>query len=105
LRKSKNPLGLLREQVTVEVGQNDDIINVSAELEDPDDAAQVVSAIVNAYIEKYVAEQETDLSEVLHILREEKVRRDAALNDVRNRIDAFRKEHVSLAVQVNDGNV
>ncbi len=96
---------LLREQLRVAVGQHDDIINISVELENKDDAALVVNAIVDAYIAQYIEDKKTDFAQVLKILSEEKIRRDDELKHICQRIEAFRKEHSSLAVQVNDNNV
>ncbi len=105
IRHAENPLGLLRKNLAVEVGQNDDIINISIELEDANDAAQVVNAVVDAYITEYAEQRRTDLVEVLDILRNEKIRRDEERDQTRQRLDDFRRQHAALGVQINDDNV
>lgn len=105
IRESENPLGLLRQYVSVSVGQNDDIINISAELTNPTDAAQVVNSIVDSYISKYAEDRRSDVVDILNILRNEKVRRDQEYKDCLKRLEEFRRQHSSLYVQVGEGNV
>lgn len=105
IRETENPLGLLRKQVQVGVGSNNDIITISAELEDPQDAAAIVNAIVDAYVTEYAEDQRTDLVGLLDILREEKIRRDGELEAAQKSLDDFRRQHIALAVQVNNDNV
>src|SRR5690606_15395220 len=82
---------LLLEKLEVTVGQHDDIINVSVELEDKDHAAQVVNAIVDAYIAQYIEDKRTDFAQVLKILSDEKIRRDDDRKQVARRIVDFRR--------------
>ncbi len=105
IREADNPVGLLRQVVQVSIGQDNDIITISAELSDANDAAQVVNAVVDSYITKYSEDRRTDVVDVLNILRNEKIRRDDELAAARQRLDDFRRENVALSVQTSDGNV
>ena len=105
IRQAENPLGLLRKRLQVAVGESDDIINIALELEDPEDAATVVNAIVDAYISEYVETRRTDVAEVIDILRSEKDRRDDELAEARKRLDDFRRQHLALGVQTGHDNV
>jgi capsular exopolysaccharide synthesis family protein len=100
-----NPVGLLKENLTVTVGTKDDIINVWIELPNAQDAAQIVNSVVDAYITKYAENRRTSTVEVLNILRSEKQRRDAELEERRKALADFRKQHTALAIQVDKENV
>lgn len=104
-RDVENRIGFLRKQINVSVGSNDDIINIWAELPNADDAAQLVNSVVSAYRDKYIERNRQNAVEVLTILRNEKQRRDAELQERRQALVEFRKQHPELAVQVADDNV
>ncbi|MEN1680497.1 MAG: polysaccharide biosynthesis tyrosine autokinase [Planctomycetota bacterium] len=100
----ENRVGFVRECLFAGVGEFDDIINVSVELPDPEDASRIANAVVNAYIEKYAERRSTTIADVLEILRDEKKRRDAELDERRKKLEQFRAEHVALAVQMSGDN-
>lgn len=100
-----NRVAFLRDNINVGVGSQDDIINVSAELPNAADAAQLVNSIVDAYVSKYAEQRKTNTVEVLTILRNEKHKRDAELAECRKALDDFRQQHMELAVQLEQGNV
>ncbi|QDS96944.1 polysaccharide biosynthesis tyrosine autokinase [Adhaeretor mobilis] len=104
-RSTDNPIGLLKKNLSVQVGKNDDIINVMIELPSAEDAAQIVNSVVDAYISKYAEERRTDTVEVLNILRNEKQRRDAELEQRIEALEKFRGQNAALAVQVGEENV
>lgn len=104
-RDVDNRVGLLKECIIVTVGTKDEIINVLAELPDAKDAAQLVNAVVDAYITKYADQRRTNTVEVLNILRGEKQRRDAELEVRRQELAEFRKQNTALAIQVDNENV
>ena len=105
LRGVDNRIVFLKENINVTVGSKDDIINVWAELPDAKEAAQLVNATVDAYITKYAENRRTNTVEVLNILRNEKQRRDAELEERRQALADFRKQHTALAVQIDRENV
>jgi succinoglycan biosynthesis transport protein ExoP len=102
-RNTDNPLGLLRQELDVTVGERDDIINIAIELENPTDAAQIVNSVVDAYITKYAEERRSDVVDVVNILRSEKQRSDEDLEERRQALEEFRRDHVTLAVQSKEG--
>jgi polysaccharide biosynthesis transport protein len=101
----ENRVGYLKRNLRVTVGNQDDIINVVAELPEAGDAAQLVNSIVDAYISKYAERKRTNTVEVLNILRNEKDRRNSELEERRKALDDFRQQHAALAVQVDKENV
>lgn len=104
-RGADNPVALLQKEIKVRVGNQDDIINVSAELANAEDARQIVNAVVDAYVTRYGEKRTSDTVEILKILRGEKERRDAELEERRRALDDFRKKNTALAVQVNNESV
>ncbi len=104
-RTAESSVGLLKKQLAVQVGQNDDIINVSIELPVAADAAQIVNSVVDAYVSKYAADRRSGTAEVLDILRKEKQRREAELEQRQTVLEEFRRQNPSLAVQVGRENV
>jgi len=104
-RDVDNRVGYLKKNVRVIVGGQDEIINVSAELPDPKDAAQIVNAVVDAYVTNYAEKRKSDTVDVLTILRNEKQRQDEDLEEKRNALAKFRKENPSFAVQVGNESV
>jgi succinoglycan biosynthesis transport protein ExoP len=73
---SGDPIAYLREHLTVVVGKKDEIVTVSLDAPDPDEAAQIVNTVVGAYMKsrqeakrQNVAELQTGLNTVLESLR------------------------------------
>jgi polysaccharide biosynthesis transport protein len=104
-REVDNRVGFLKKNLSVTVGTKDDIINVSIALPNALDAAQIVNSVVDAYITRYAENRRTSSVEVLNILRTEKQRRDAELEERRQALVDFRKKHTALAIQVDEENV
>ena len=103
--RADNPVGFLFKALQIEVGQNDDIINVALELPSAEEAAQIVNAVVDAYISEYAEKRRKDTVEVLNILRSEKQDRDAELAEQLQKLEVFRNQNAALAVQVGEENV
>jgi capsular exopolysaccharide synthesis family protein len=104
-REVDNRVGLLKEKLSVTVGTKDDIINVWIQLPNGQDAAHIVNSVVDAYISRYAENRRTSTVEVLNILRNEKQLRDAELEQRRQALVDFRKQHTALAIQVDKENV
>jgi capsular exopolysaccharide synthesis family protein len=101
----ENRVGAMRECLRVNVGIQDEIINVSAELPDPEDASNVVNAVVAAYVTKYAEDRRSNTKEVLDVLTMEYQERDKELRACRKALDDFRRMHPSLAVKVDNESV
>ena len=104
-QNADNPIGLLKKQLEVQVGQNNDIIYVRIELPIAEDAAQIVNSVVEAYSSQYDENRRDSTVEVLTILRNEKQRRDAELERRLQELEKFRSQNAALAVQVGQENV
>jgi succinoglycan biosynthesis transport protein ExoP len=69
----------LRKILDVEIGIKDDIIAVSCESNYREEAAQIVNAVVEAYVNYQTSQKKGTVSEVLKILQKEKIERDKEL--------------------------
>ncbi len=98
-----NPVAYLRRHLDVSVGRNDDIISVSLNSPDRIEAAELVNAVVDKYIEDHEANKRTSAAELLLSLRE---RLNEARKQEQERLDAltdFRKENILLATESDQG--
>lgn len=69
----------LKKIIDVKIGIKDDIIAVSCESSYREEAAQVVNAVVESYINYQASQKKSTVSEVLRILQKEKIERDKEL--------------------------
>ena len=95
----------LKKQMEVAVGKKDDIINVSLELPEAREAAQIVNAVVDAYVTKYAEKKRSTTVEVLKILQKEKLKRDGELDERRMALQRFREKHADLTIEDEKGNL
>lgn len=100
-----NPVAFLRKHLEVSVGTNDEIINIWIELPNAKDAAQLVNSVVEKYTKQYSENRKESATELLGVLRKEKVAHETELKRQRQELDEFRKQHPELAVQVAQDNV
>lgn len=100
-----NPVAFLKHGLTTQVGKTDDIINVALESPYPEDAAQIVNAVVDAYVTYQARQKRSTAAEVLRILQKEKAKRDAELTDKLKAIVEFKKINGLFASEREGGNV
>jgi capsular exopolysaccharide synthesis family protein len=100
-----NPAVFLKKSLVVTVGKTDNIITVALELADPQEATLVLNAVVEAYVSKYVEQKRSTTVEVVKILKKEKEKRDAELEQHRKAVEEFRKENPSLSIGDERGSL
>jgi len=100
-----NRAAFLRSSLNVEVGKKDDIISVSLQLPYPEEAAQLVNSVVDAYVTKYAEEKRSTTVEVLKILRAEKEKYDKELEKRGNALQAFQEKNADLTIEDEGTNV
>ncbi|MEI8374923.1 MAG: polysaccharide biosynthesis tyrosine autokinase [Planctomycetota bacterium] len=93
-----NPAMWLKKNLNIVVGKKDNIISVSLELPDAQEAAQVVNGVVEAYVKKYAEQKRSTTVEVLKILQREKDKRDREFEDLRKQALAFRTKNPTVSV-------
>lgn len=94
---AENPQSLLQGGVEVEVGKTDGIINVSFKSPDSVEAADVVNAVVDAYIAFHAEQKRDAATALLKLLQEDLVRRDADIAEKYRRLMEFKRQNENLA--------
>ncbi|MCL5282123.1 MAG: polysaccharide biosynthesis tyrosine autokinase [Planctomycetes bacterium] len=94
--KSANSVGALRRGLNVEMGKKDEIINVSFTSPFPEEAAAVVRAVVEAYVEAQNKHKTSLSAEAVRILGEERTKRETELNDKRQALTDFERKNEDL---------
>lgn len=100
-----NLVGYVKRELKVAVGRKDDIITVSFDSPYPQEAAQLVNAMVDSYVRYHSARQKSTVSEVLRIIEKEKVRRDEELSGKFAELLAFTRENGVVSFDDNGGNI
>jgi succinoglycan biosynthesis transport protein ExoP len=90
---SDSPVSVLKTGLSVELGKMNDIITVSFESPSPDDAAQAVNAIVDAYQKYNANSRKSTASEVLKVLDGEFHERETERDQKMQAMLDFRKEN------------
>lgn len=104
--EGESPTAVLRNGLTVEVGKKDDIITVSFTCAYPQDAADIVNAVVDAYIVSHNRRKSSLSAEAVKILGDERAKREKELDDKRQRLAAFELQNEDLVFGADrDNNV
>jgi len=91
--------------LNISVGQQDDIISVSSDSPNPAEAAQLVNAVVDAYITYQGATKQTTSDKVLEILHADKKEQGEELTVRLQAMADFKRKNESLAFESTQGNV
>lgn len=105
LRDVGDKIAYLREKVKVSIGAKDDIISVSLDSPYPAEAAQLVNALVGAYVTFHAERKKTSSSEVLAILQREKAKRNEELSSKRKAMLDFKNQYETLALGEGNSNI
>jgi len=95
----------LKKRLDVTVGIKDDIIAVSFDSPYPAEAAQIVNAVVNSYIDFHTTSKRSTASEVLKILQKEKIHRDKELSNSFARLLEFTRENGIVSLDKSDAHI
>ncbi len=87
------------------VGKTNDVISLGFDSHYPEQGAQVVNAIVNAYVSYHADRKRSTSQEVLEILKNEKRQREAELNEKLQKILEFNQNNTVFAFQEDRQNV
>ena len=101
----ENPVQYLKDHLDTSVGKKDDIITVGFSSPFREDAAQVVNAVVDAYITYTSAQKRSTLTEVLRLLQKERAKRDAEADASFKALKDYEKEHPEVSLETQKGNV
>jgi capsular exopolysaccharide synthesis family protein len=100
-----NLVGWLKANLTAEVGKKDDILSVSLDSPYPEEAAQLVNAVVDSYVTYHAKQRRSTAVEVLKILQKEKTTRDEELRAKLKAAMDFKQANPSLSFEDSKGNV
>lgn len=100
-----NLVAYVKKNLNVVIGKKDDIITVSFDSAYPEEAAQLVNAIVDSYIGYHSTHKRSTVFEVLTILQKEKVKRDRELSDKFRQLVEFTRENGVVSFDGEGGNV
>jgi capsular exopolysaccharide synthesis family protein len=103
--KVDNVLIAAKTALSVEVGRKDDIITVAFESAFPQEAAQIVNAVVDAFVSHHENKQRSTAAEVLKILQKEKTQRDGELTAKLAEMIKFKEDNGALSFEYDKGNV
>jgi len=100
-----DPVTYLKKNLDVEVGKKDDIITVALDSPDPNEAAEVVNAVVESYIAYHSMQKRDTAAEVLKILEREKVKRDQELEQRFRTLMDFKRTNGMISFGTDNSNI
>ena len=100
-----NLMAYVKRNLDVAIGKKDDIIAVSFDSPYPQEAAQIVNAAIDSYINYHSTYKRTTASEVLNILQKEKVKRDKELSDKFAEMLEFTRKNGVVAFDTKGGHI
>jgi capsular exopolysaccharide synthesis family protein len=103
LWEQDNPLGFLRLNLDVQVGESGDIMLLSLESPDPQDNAIAVNTVVQAFSEYHSDRRRNTAAEVLKVLQREKFGLNEELSRLTNEMLAFQRRHGAAALRTAEG--
>ena len=100
-----NLAAYVKNNLDVRIGRKDDIIAVSFDSPYPVEAAEIVNAVVQSYINYHSTRKRSTVSEVLRIIQKEKVKRDKELSDKFAELLEFARENSEVSLDNQGGNI
>jgi capsular exopolysaccharide synthesis family protein len=101
LRQAPDPIEKLKKILNVELGRRHDIISASVTCEEPDEAARIANAVVEAY----VRHQKQESTQTLQTLKDQRDIRQRELEDkIRQMVD-FQVTHGESQFETDEDNV
>ena len=92
-KEAQNVPERLKGILDVSVGAKDEILSVSCVSPVPQEAADIVAAVVDSYVVYNTRKKQTSSGQLLEILEKEKTTRDAELRQILLNIVAFKREN------------
>jgi len=100
-----NSITYLKKHLNVTVGKKDDIINVSIDSAYPEEAAQMVNALVDSYITYHTTHKRGTAGEVLKLLRKEKETCNEEMRQKMEHLREFSRQNGSLSLGNDKDNI
>ena len=93
LAGQRDPVNFLRNALAVDVGTKNDLVTVAMDSRDPNEATQLVAAVVSAYSHFQVTQRKALTFDTNSTLGEEKARTDKEVAERTKALQAFSLEH------------
>ena len=93
----------MKKKLDVTVGKKDDIITISFDSPYAAEAAQIVNAVIDGYVEYHTTHKKGTVLEVLKILQKEKDKRDQELSDQMKEMLDFSQKNGLVAISDSSG--
>jgi capsular exopolysaccharide synthesis family protein len=104
-RNTDNPAAYLQKNVDVRIGKKDDIISVAFDSPYPAEAARIVNAVVDAYVDSQSVRKKDVVSRILKILQDEKAKSDKDLSGQWQKIVDFTTANGAISFENDSKNV
>jgi len=98
-------IGFLKKNLDVEVGRKDEMITVAFESPYPVEAAKIVNAVVNSYRSYLESRKKSTAAQILKILKDERVKREAELSKRLQAIVDYKRKNGVVVLQGERGNI
>ena len=105
LRGIDNAVAFLKSQIQAQPAKQSELIYVSMEASNPQDAATIVNAVVESYLDYQGQQHKSTAVEVLKILQKELDQREGELQATQKAIEDFRKANPEMAMRTDKGNI
>jgi len=102
---SENLVMYLKRKLTVEVGRKDEIISVSFDSPYPQEASDLVNAVVDAYVTHQSGQKHSTAAQIMDALQREKTKRDLDLAAQMRAAVEFKQKNGALSFDTDKGNV
>ena len=104
-QEKQNAIGYLKGNMQVSVGRKDDIINVSFQGPQPEEAAQIVNAVVESYIQYHAKHKKSTAGEILKILQKEKDKYEQKLLQKQQALLEFTRQNGTVTFDDHENNI
>lgn len=101
---TEDRLSILHDSLDTAVGKMDGIINISFKGPHPEESAEIVNAVVDAYVAFHTEQKRDTATALLRILEEARIDYDADVALKYQRLLEFRRQHESLAFGSDQAN-
>lgn len=105
LQECDDPIDMLKERLQVTLGRKDSIISVSFISSDPAEAATLVNAVVDAYVQYNKSLHHMAATELVDVLRQEKASRELELETKSRALYEYKLANDTLSFASDQGNV
>lgn len=104
MSETETLLMYLKKLIDVDIGIRDDIITVSCESKYREEAAQIVNAVIESYVDYQTNQKKSSVLEMLKILEKEKVDRDKELADNFQELLDFTRQYGIVSLDKSGGD-